>query len=263
MTMMNFKPIWFFARVVLISGLLASPLLASEDPTERIEPSPVTLKVSYLYLGERWVSPPAFAMTGPSVSVKLLAYDADGQEVGVNPTWTGDPDMVEITPSQGPEVTITALKPGRSDVTVTVGNVSRRLAFKGVKKYDVWRVGIADRSPVAIKVAYRLDPRITRGAYMGGRWISKPDYKIRASRSMTVSTVGLDAKGKNVKIHPVWSGDPDMVEITPAEGPMAQITVLKEGQSDVLITSQNLTKKLRVTGAREAGAWNVEIAELN
>lgn len=248
------------APAALIMVFLAAAAQASEHANPAA-PALAAIEVSYLYVGERWVSPPAYAMTGPSVSVKTIGRDARGNEVTVDPVWTGDPAMVDIAPSRGPEVTITALKPGLTDVVVTSGDVATRLSVSSVQKHGIWRVAIADRSPVAIKVAYLLDPRITQGAYMGERWLSRPAYSIRASSKISVKTIGLDAMGRAVKIDPTWTGDPDMVSITPSQGPKVTITVLKPGRSDVVVTSGNVSKKLSVMGAQEDGVWRVEVSE--
>lgn len=246
------------APAALISVFLAGAPQASEHANPA-DPALAAIKVSYLYVGERWVSPPAYAMTGPSVSVKTIGRDAKGREVNVNPIWTGDPAMVDITPSQGPKVIITALKPGRTDVVVTSGDVSTRLSVRSVQKHGIWRVAIADRSPTSIKVSYLLDPRLTYGT--GARWVSPPAYTIRASRSMSVKAIGVDAMGRTVKINPTWTGDPDMVSITSSQGPKVTISVLKAGQSDVVVTAQNISKKLSVTSERRNGVWRVEIRD--
>ena len=246
------------APAALISVFLAGAPLASEHANPA-DPSPAAIEVSYLYVGERWVSPPAYAMTGPSVSVKTTGRDARGNEVDIDPIWTGDPAMVDITPSRGPEVTITALQPGLTDVVVTSGDVSARLSVRSAQKYGIWRVAIADRSPAAIKVAYLLDPRILRGT--GARWVSMPAYRIRASHSMSLKAIGVDAMGRKVKIEPIWTGDPDMVSITPSQGSKVTILVLKPGRSDIVVTSGNVSKKLSVMGAQEDGVWSVEISQ--
>ncbi len=253
------KPTRLFATAAVTLALLAGVSLAPRHASTAATP-PAAIEVSYLYMGERWVSPPAYAMTGPSVSVKTTGRDAGGTAVDIDPVWTGDPAMVDITPSQGPEVTITALKPGRTEVVVTSGAVSTMLSVRSVQKHGIWRIAIADRSPTAIKVSYLLDPRITRGAYMGERWLSRPSYAIRAGRSMSVKTIGLDARGRAVKIAPTWTGDPDMVSITPNEGRMVTISVLKPGQSDVVVTAGNVSQKLSVTSLQEDGVWSIEIS---
>ncbi len=245
------------APAALMLVLLAGAPQASQD-AKPAAPSPAAIEVSYLYVGERWVSPPAYSMTGPSVSVKTIGRDAGGAEVDIDPIWTGDPAMVDITPSQGPTVKITALKPGWTEVVATSGDVSTRLSVRSVRKHGIWRIAIADRSPTAIGVSYLLDPRLTYGT--GGRWISRPGYRIRAGRGMTVKAIGLDARGKTVRIAPTWTGDPEMVSITPNEGRMVTISVLEPGQSIVVVTAGNISRKLSVRSTQEDGVWSIEVS---
>jgi hypothetical protein len=117
-----------------------------------------------------------------------------------------------------------------------------------------------------IKVSFQVDPRVTRGMYMGEQWVSPPKY-VRVQEGKKPLTVpaqamGLDAKGGQVKINPTWkSGDADLVKVSPAQGAKVEITVLKEGQSDLTVTSGGVSKKLTVKAVGQDGSLRVDISQ--
>ena len=117
-----------------------------------------------------------------------------------------------------------------------------------------------------IKVSFQVDPRVTRGMYMGEQWVSPPSY-VRVQEGKNPLTVpaqamGLDAQGKQVNISPSWkSGDADLVKVSPAQGAKVEITVLKEGQSDLTVTSGGVSKKLTVKAVRQQGSLRVDISQ--
>lgn len=261
MTKWNMEAVRMFAVAILAIAFSAGSLQASQDPAGPAAEPLASLEISYLYMGERWVTPPAYVMTGPSVRVRAVGFDAGGRAVEIDPVWSGDPNKVDISPGRGAEATVTALALGETEVTVSAAGLSKRLSLKAVETYGIWRVVMADRSPTVIEVSFLLDPRITRGVYLGERWVSPSTYGFRDSRSVSVKTNGLDARGKQVNIDPLWRGDPEMLAVTPSRGAKVTITVLKEGQSDLLVTAAGASKRLRVKAAREAGTWHVLISD--
>jgi FKBP-type peptidyl-prolyl cis-trans isomerase FklB len=72
-----------------------------------------------------------------------------------------------------------------------------------------------------IKMSFKLDPRLTRGRYMGDRWVSPPTYTgVRQEGkeyAVEARAEGLDAKGRPMRISPEWiPSDPGMVTVSPA-----------------------------------------------
>jgi hypothetical protein len=117
-----------------------------------------------------------------------------------------------------------------------------------------------------IKVSFQVDPRVTRGSYMGEQWVSPPNYvRVQEGKkplAVPAKAMGLDAQGKQVNINPSWkSGDADLVKVSPAQGAKVEITVLKEGQSDLTVTSGAVSKKLTVKTVRREGALRVDISQ--
>lgn len=117
-----------------------------------------------------------------------------------------------------------------------------------------------------IQVSFQLDPRITRGQYLGERWISPPTY-VRVQEGQKPLTVpakamGLDAKGAQVKINPTWKpGNTQLVKVSPPQGNSVELTILKEGQSDLTVTAGGVSKKLSIKAVRLQGSLQVDISQ--
>jgi hypothetical protein len=100
-----------------------------------------------------------------------------------------------------------------------------------------------------IKVSFKLDPRVTRGMYMGDRWISPPNFiQIQdGEKPLTIEAQakGLDAQGEPVEIKPTWTpADPEMLKVSPGQGRQVAITVLRDGESKLKVDSQGVSKTL-------------------
>jgi len=116
-----------------------------------------------------------------------------------------------------------------------------------------------------INVYFKLDPRLTLGLYMGDRWVSPPTYS-RVGESMPVtvdaSARGVDGWGKTVRFRPEWRAeDPEMVTVTPSEGNEVKITVLRPGQSNLLVSFHDVSRKLAINAMKRDKAIVVEIAQ--
>ncbi len=84
-----------------------------------------------------------------------------------------------------------------------------------------------------------MDPRLTKGLYMGDRWISAPTYTGTAGQDTVDARVrGVDADGATVAIRPQWvPADPEMVTVSPSQGNEVKITVKRAGESRLRVTS--------------------------
>jgi hypothetical protein len=85
------------------------------------------------YMGELFVPNITTVDVGQEVSVeaKAVGLDAQNKQVDINPTWkAGNPSMIAIAPDQGARVKLTILKPGQSSISVTVGEISKKLSVK-------------------------------------------------------------------------------------------------------------------------------------
>jgi hypothetical protein len=118
-----------------------------------------------------------------------------------------------------------------------------------------------------IRVSFKLDPRVTRGVYMGDRWISPPTY-IRVglpdAKELTVEAraQGLDAGGRPMAITPEWiPADSDMVVVSPRQGNEVKITVQRAGQTSLNVTSHGVSKTLSIKATYRASTIQAEISQ--
>ena len=125
--------------------------------------------------------------------------------------------------------------------------------------------GPADPSVTGIQVLFKLDPRLTKGMYMGDRWVSPATYTLVGDEQKCVvsaQAVGLDAQKKEAPISPTWkSGKASMVHVSPAQGSQVEITVLQEGQTDLTVAHSKVSKKLTVKSVRQNGVLRVDISQ--
>ena len=129
---------------------------AAASPSER-------MKISFkrdprisksLYTGDVWLSLP-FSQIGAdktqvTVDARAEGSDSAGRPTKISPTWiAADPEMVAVTPGEGSEVRITALRPGETTVQVTAPGLSQTLALKAAYKGEALVLQISQR-PVEV-----------------------------------------------------------------------------------------------------------------
>lgn len=122
--------------------------------------------------------------------------------------------------------------------------------------------GTADQASASanIKVSFKLDPSLTRGMYMGDRWVSPPTYT--TSQPGKTSTIEAKVESLDKRISPTWTpSDPKMVKVAPQLGQTVTITVLRAGQSSLKVTSQGVSKTLSIKAAYEGDEIEVEISQ--
>jgi FKBP-type peptidyl-prolyl cis-trans isomerase len=114
--------------------------------------------------------------------------------------------------------------------------------------------------------SFKLDQRLTRGLYMGDRWVSPPVYStLQPGDGATVEAAaqGRDATGKTRAIRPRWRpSDPAMLTVTPVEGGAVTITVRAPGESRLLVSADGILRALHVRVSRKGHALAVEIAQV-
>ena len=113
-----------------------------------------------------------------------------------------------------------------------------------------------------LRFAYRLDPRLTRGLYMGDRWVSSPTYKgIVGQDTVRARAEGLDAQGRPIAVQPKWTpADSSMVTVTPSVGSEVDITVKRAGRSNLQVTFGAVTTELVIHAEKEGESLKLEIA---
>jgi hypothetical protein len=114
-----------------------------------------------------------------------------------------------------------------------------------------------------LAVAFRLDPDLTQGLYLGERWVSPPTYLFAQPGTQYVvqaKAQDIDAGGEHIDVSGDWAAsDPEMVAITRMEDGKVTIVVRRPGESRLTVTSLGQSKVLQVRANQLADAMQVEI----
>jgi hypothetical protein len=119
-------------------------------------------------------------------------------------------------------------------------------------------VSIPAASATDIKVAFKLDPRLTRSLYMGDRWVSPPTYSGLQEGEFTVEAraQGHDGGGRPVAASLNWRpADPQIVSVSPGQGNAVTITVHRAGESLLRLTIEDDAKAVIVSKELSVKAW--------
>lgn len=99
-----------------------------------------------------------------------------------------------------------------------------------------------------VRLAFKLDPRLTAGLYMGERWVSPPTYiKTGEGETCTLEATvrGMDNQGQSTDVNARWTAaDPGMVTVAQGPGKVVQITVHHAGQTSLEVASVGFAKRL-------------------
>jgi len=155
---------------------------------------------------------------------------------------------------------------------VELVSIQEASSVAGSKTRSDSTAGPLDETPAAkasalagINVSVKLDPRITKGLYLGDRWLALPYTQIGESKQVSVEAKaeGVDGHGRPVSITPEWiPADPEMVTVAPGQGSgVVKITARRPGESRLRVTSQEVSRELTVKAAHQGNALQVEIAQ--
>ena len=115
-----------------------------------------------------------------------------------------------------------------------------------------------------ISVSFKVDPRITKGLYMGDRWVPVPYSQMGETKQVTVEAraEGVDGNGRPVSISPSWiPADPEIATVAPGQGKEVKITALRPGESSLQVTSQGVSRQLALRAAYKGDVLHVEISQ--
>ena len=114
-------------------------------------------------------------------------------------------------------------------------------------------------------VAFRLDPDITRGLYLGDRWVSPPSFAFAQPGNRYVVHARMqtvDPGGERTDVSGDWStSDPDMIGITRGKGGEVLIEVDQPGQATLRVAAGGEAKVLQVHARRIADAMEVDFRQ--
>jgi hypothetical protein len=128
----------------------------------------------------------------------------------------------------------------------------------------------APKAPPAVdtsglKVYFLLDPRITRGMYMGDHWVSPPSFTRvfeRGESSLPAKAMGLDAAGAWVEVGPSWTAaDDSVIKISPSVGHQVEITAIKAGKTKLTVILGKASRTLDVETVFEGGVWKITASQ--
>ena len=113
-------------------------------------------------------------------------------------------------------------------------------------------------------VAFRLDDSLTRGLYMGDRWVIPPDsyhtvqqgpeYKVK------LQTLRIDTRGERSKLIGSWrTEDGSMVSLVPDRDDAVTLIVHNPGRSVVRVSTTMGEKILRIDAVQRKDAMDVRI----
>ncbi|HSB82845.1 MAG TPA: hypothetical protein VLM91_29055 [Candidatus Methylomirabilis sp.] len=160
-----------------------------------------------------------------------------------------------------------------SEQAPDTGREQRRAAREARRKGFLERIRLARQNTAqsnavppaltAINVVFKLDPRLSGPTYGGERWVSPPIFMGASAQDTVEARVeGVDARGRPVRITPRWTpGDPEMVEISPAEGSSVKIIVKRAGESTVEVASHGISKRLSIKAEYKGNALHVQLSQ--
>ena len=127
------------------------------------------------------------------------------------------------------------------------------------------RVSTAAKPETRTVVSFRLDPRVTRGLFLGDRWVSPPVFHFAQSGKQYVVQAKLqsvDAQDQYVDLNGNWStDDPDMIAITRHELGEVTVVVRRAGEARLFVAAGGETKTLLVQARQTDDAMDVSISQ--
>jgi FKBP-type peptidyl-prolyl cis-trans isomerase len=127
------------------------------------------------------------------------------------------------------------------------------------------RASAAVSALAGINVSFKVDPRITKGLYMGDRWVPVPYSQMGETKQVTVEAraEGVDGNGKPVSISPQWiATDAEVATVTPGQGKEVRITAIRPGESSLQVTSQGVSRELALRAAYKGDVLHVDISQM-
>ena len=117
----------------------------------------------------------------------------------------------------------------------------------------------------ALQVELKVQSITKENFYMGEVWVSPAKFTDIQNGKHYIGyarAVGLDVFGVEYDLSPTWySSDPTMVRVAPRSGHRVKLTVVKEGESFLMVTAGAFSKRLDIKSTYRGGAMYVEISQ--
>ena len=112
-------------------------------------------------------------------------------------------------------------------------------------------------------VAFRLDPNVTRGLFLGDRWVSPPTFAFaQPGDRYVVHARAQPGEDSEDVIAAQWATtDPDMIAITPVSDGAVTIAVDRAGTAELRVTARGESKILQVAARKHPDAMEVEFRQ--
>lgn len=115
-------------------------------------------------------------------------------------------------------------------------------------------------------VAYRLDPSVTSGLFMGDRWVTPERYAFAQEGTKFVVQAkmqAIDDEGSDpLDLSGNWaSRDPEMVALTREADGVVTIEVRKPGRTELVASAGGQTRTLQVTAKQTPDSMQVAIVQ--
>lgn len=115
-----------------------------------------------------------------------------------------------------------------------------------------------------LEVAFRLDPGVTSGLYLGERWVAPPTFLFAqpgTRYTVRAKVRSVDGHGEPTDLSGDWSTNaPDMIAISRGQGEVT-IVVRQPGRGEITVATGDGTKVLQVTARRVDDSMEVGITQ--
>jgi hypothetical protein len=147
------------------------------------------------------------------------------------------------------------------DASVPGVDAPRRSVGPSPAIRDAMRQPAQPRSTLV--VAFRLDPNVTRGLFLGDRWVSPPTFAFaQPGDRYVVHARAQPGEDSEDVIAAQWATtDPDMIAITPEPGGAVTIAVERPGTAELRVTARGESKILQVAARKHPDAMEVEFRQ--
>jgi hypothetical protein len=118
----------------------------------------------------------------------------------------------------------------------------------------------------AIEVSFMLDPRLTKGLYMGERWIASATYSSTTAaggEAISVEARARPAGGAAGERSFTWTAsNPEIVQVSPREHGAVMLTVRPAGASTVTVSDGEVSSTFDVKATPVGDRWRVDMAKV-
>jgi hypothetical protein len=104
-----------------------------------------------------------------------------------------------------------------------------------------------------IEVYFKLDPLLTRGLYIGDRWVSPETFanvlQIGNQGVVEIKAVGVNSRGEIMQKQLVahWlPTNPDLVKVSQPKGNAITLTTLQPGESTLVVMAEGVSSTLTI-----------------